>query len=652
MGEFGAEFVNVGEGIAPATAAIDVVGILSREVSSVTAKCLYLPPHEYQMSSSQTSVRSLPVQVFPDGVSRHVLLIPEQHTLWFARGAHLRLDGRVAVVVRGAIRADPTMIFSLPDVRALRPGAALPVPDPATVPSGEAIVRIESDRVRAVYPEWFGAASVPGRDYVSALDAGANTRAIQACVHAACRDRVREGKSLVPLPIVLRGIFCIQDTIDVMPDVNGRGALWLRGNGDASSRNAEIPSLTRYRRSAALRGAAERPSAEEREESALLRVDPRVSLEVEGVGFRCIHDDGDAVAPERDVRRAVLLREGDSVAGSPPERHAFFDRCGLTGGRDATVGIYAVAAGLVGPPRMPGPGGERSIVTAATRYAFHDCSFDGALGGTRSSRRILDVALPPTAMVDLTGGVVFQVRRGFVAPERIHLEAGLHLRGGSALVRSVSFHLGEGPRPSKPEPLPGHDAQPDGQDIWLDAAGGAVAPHLTVLHADSQSWWFLGGTGTRSDAPGAVSLVNVGAGDVNLVDALSDATITSGLRDDPGQLRAVYMPPSIAWPGGTTMLLLEACLFRRYATVAGDRQNIVNVGTSFYVPLDTDPPNFASNWFPPSVIPRPTDSGTVQGLRVVGGHLAGRPIPSRFALRSTSLEAYYPLELPQIAPVP
>lgn len=470
-----------------------------------------------------------------------------------------------------------------------------------------------------------------------------NTKAFQACLHAACRDRTREGVSLPPIPVVAQGIYCIQDTLEVLPDENGRGALWMVGNGDASSRNAGIPSLTRFQRGIASSIPPDARDTAERDDSALLRVDPRVSLEIAGVGFRSIHDVDHATPAGREVRRTILLhhRERSGALSSPPERHAFFDRCGFIGGRDASVGVYDPGDGE--PPM--GTMRARAALSSAARVAFHDCSFDGVMGGERSSRRILDVAVGSGVMITLTGGVVYQVRGRLADAGTIYMEAGLYLRGASTLVRGVSFHLGEGPRPSLSEPASGESPQADGQDIWLDSGGGALAPHLTALHVDSQSWWFLGGTATRSEAAGSVSLLNVGAGDVNLVNALEDLMFSSGLRSDGAQQRSLFMPPSIAWPGGTVPLLLEGCFFRRYATVAGDATRIVNVGTSFYVPLDpaegAELGSFASNWFPPSVIPRPPS-----------GHTEGRLIPAQFALRQDALGRYYPLELPQLDAVP
>ena len=131
---------------------------------------------------------------------------------------------------------------------------------------------------------------------------------------------------------------------------------------------------------------------------------------------------------------------------------------------------------------------------------------------------------------------------------------------------------------------------------------------------------------------------------MNLLDALAATPVESGLRADPLQTRTLFMPPSIEWPGGDVPLLLEGCLFRRYATIEGDRTKVVNVGTSFFVPIDEADAMgnavFSANWFPPRVIPRPPF-----------GHTLGQRIPSEILLRQDAL-SYYPLELPQLRAVP
>jgi hypothetical protein len=225
-------------------------------------------------------------------------------------------------------------------------------------------------------------------------------------------------------------------------------------------------------------------------------------------------------------------------------------------------------------------------------------------------------------------------------------QAGVWLRAGSTFVRSVSFHLDEGPRPSRPAD---QAHLPDGQDLWLDAgADGRFSLHLTVLHADSQSWWFLGGTRCADGNSSAVSLLNVGANDVNLRNALMAAPnghefnrpyLESRIVSDQMQFERLFLPPAVMWPGGRVPLLLLACFFDRYCTAPDNGQGLtVNVGTAFRLGLDLTHPS----WMTPEVIPRPrtaTSSLHDDGAPVI----KGRPIPVLW--RGAGRFNLYPLEL-------
>ena len=213
MGDFGPEFVR-------ATPVRDgTIQSVTFDTALLTdlrgaARGFYFPPYDFMLDQEAHVLPMLPLRRFPDGIERRVLVIEERHTLWFARGARIYLDGPIALIIRGDIRADPTTIFSLPDVRVLSPTPTVPVPDAASVPVGPSLVRIESTRVRAIHPEWFGVVASPGKGYLNEPTAAMNTRAFQACLHAACRDRTRDGVSLPPVPVIATGIYCIQDTLD------------------------------------------------------------------------------------------------------------------------------------------------------------------------------------------------------------------------------------------------------------------------------------------------------------------------------------------------------------------------------------------------------------------------------------------------------
>ncbi|MEZ4390393.1 MAG: hypothetical protein R3A48_04795 [Polyangiales bacterium] len=151
------------------------------------------------------------------------LIFPERHTLWFARGAVLQLAPGVVVIIRGSIIADPTQIFDLPEVR-----ARLSNPT-STEPAGTALVRFESTRIEEIYPEWFGV--VPGFSSTTPAYASASAAAYQACLHAAVRDRDRDGVSLPPLTVVSNGVYSVNETLEVLSDANGSdGTLCVVGS--------------------------------------------------------------------------------------------------------------------------------------------------------------------------------------------------------------------------------------------------------------------------------------------------------------------------------------------------------------------------------------------------------------------------------------
>lgn len=241
----------------------------------------------------------------------------------------------------------------------------------------------------------------------------------------------------------------------------------------------------------------------------------------------------------------------------------------------------------------------RAPVAPLRLYAFRDTSMDAVFviaAPTRLSSHGLDIQLGDDAMVGIAGGRFSARKRDFDG--FVDHRAGVRLRGASLLIRGVSFHLSEGPHPSRTD----WETSPDGQDVWLDARG-SERPHLTMMHCDSQSWWLLGGL--RARAAGAVCLLNVGAGDVNLLER-GDET---GLSSDPGEAMRFYRPPTLFWPGGPTPLLLEGCVFKRYALRLDPTDRIVNVGSTFFQSGAT-----LASWFPARAVPAP---GEWRGGRVI-----------------------------------
>lgn len=704
MGTFGLEFVNARD-VAALSGRLeedDIFGFTAsmlRLMTTPSAITIYFAPWStqppnfndprwrqppgYQIGKTLVDRQMLQPHLFPDGRVRHTLVVPSHVTLWFAPGAYLELGDDVALIIQGGIRAEATQIFLLPDVLALR---TTPWRNPTMVIRESALVRMETTAIERVHPEWFG---VQHEESPTPLNAAANTRALQACIHAACRDRVRDGISLPPLTVVCQGVYSITETMQALPTTNGHGALWMEGIGDASTRGLGLPTIHRFPAGevAAWRYAAgdagQRPlraSVIEGKDSALLRVHPRVSLEISGVGLKCFPwNDGQERTLAVDVAHCILM-EGRRGAVVPlVSRHAFIERCGITGGTDAIIGIFerndpdAVVVARTDAAAAPPSGFERwdvprsppnpsQIGSQGSRTVLRGCSFDAVvnsafLGGrvpARSSKTVVKAFLADASMLDVIGGKIHQVVGVLLGAQSglLDNQAGLHLRGGSALVRSVTFHLDEGPRPS----LPAHLAdRPDGQDIWIDAGiDGRVAYHLTVLHADSQSWWFLGGTQNVVQTSSTVSLLNIGAQDVNLKSAeasvrsggvvaeINGPYAGSGIFRDSRQRARLFLPPAVMWPGGPVPLLLLGCFFDRYCTTPSwDRWGpgmIVNVGTTFRWGLDLT----LALWMTPDAIPRPESEGA--NLSAPGAPaIEGRAVPELW--RGASRYSLYPAEL-------
>jgi hypothetical protein len=674
MGEFGEEFYNVFErvqrGNVSRPLALRVLDAIVAGVTRTEPSYIYFAPEEYPIQFDALTDNPVVDGVLQPRIgSRRVLVFPERHTLWFARGATLELGPNVALIIRGQIRAEATKIFSLPDVRRFwaqgmrtvgRPNEAqlrFALEDAAFAPES-ALVRIESRRMEAIRPEWFDART-EGNSIVN--NGSANARAMQACLDAACRDRMYGDESLLPLTVVCQGAYGLNDTLRGTADANGRGALFLSGDGDVQTRGVGF-GLVRFPRTnvRVVNGAAEDAAAPEEDRSALLRVEPGVSLEIEGASFKVEPvaanfllrgEEATRRDAPRDVRHAILIEEDEEPGREPPWRFVSLDRSGVVGALDSCVTVRRnrrppqSSLGSTGPAPFTGPvssevleafalrdgilvdGGKialanvtvpaRGPVRPGRRYVFRDTAFDThfSIGvPDRSSLYALRVDLAGDAMVELAGGRVQNERKGFDG--FIDYRAGVIVRGASLLARAVSFHGSEGPRPSRADWV----AVPDGQDVWLDAEDRGPPPHLTMMHCDSQSWWLLGTA--RARAAGAVSLLNVGAGDVNLLQ-IPDASAFR--RGDAGESFRFFRPPSLVWPGGDTPLLLEACVFMRYAVRANTASRIANVGTTFYQAS----PSLAT-WFPPEAVARP------------GDWLRGRTIPPEWRLN----QVLRPTELP------
>lgn len=190
---------------------------------------LYFPPGRYPLG--RPVARTGP----PPGVDAEPysdLVVPPEVTLWFAPGAvlaplqrepvradlpDLELEGdRVYVEIQGDILAELQPIF---DVIEVTPGGAL---------EEAGRILLTGNRIREVYPEWWGAASGP---FVGALGHQRNRIALQAAIDAAYHNRVTPRRNArgsfvdasegivwnrrPSIPVVLRGNYLVDGGIYV-----------------------------------------------------------------------------------------------------------------------------------------------------------------------------------------------------------------------------------------------------------------------------------------------------------------------------------------------------------------------------------------------------------------------------------------------------
>lgn len=605
---YGDEFVNVLDEIRRASVdrSSTPVSVLRRLLDRPESKCLYVGGGRVELSADQ----ELSEITLATGRAIRMLVVPENKTLWFGPGGQLVLAAGILLVIRGQIRAEATTIFSLPEVRR------------RDDVEGSSIVRLENPWLEEVLVEWFGAQSRVSEAQIRYTEETAwmNQRAFQACIHAMCRDRSRSsatsspgdpsepltvGPRLPPVTIVLRGIYDVIGTLHATALPGDHPSLWIRGENNATWGSHGIPAIFRYSANSV---PTQFPGVSEGNDSAALRVSPSVSVMLSRVGIYTNNGGEDAPRSE-DVARTLDVRETDA---SPRWRHLFADRCSFRGGRDAAVSIQgepSVAKGVV-PARA----------SRATRYTLYDSTVDAKFAQFRCARVLVDLSLTQDAMVCVDGGLLYT---GGPLPARApaagdlarayacEVDAGIHLRGASLFVRGASFHIAEGPRPSRFAPAPGAPARPDGQDIWWEVADRDAGVHVTALHLDSQSWWFLGSSAPASrQAVGAISVLNVGAGNVNW-DNYLDVRAVAGLRVGgmPGNLDAnqetvFWDPPSVAWGGGALPLLLEACHFDRYVTTPILSPGDVPI-TDIATTMGTPPVAAATTWWVvPEAIPR------------------------------------------------
>ena len=624
MGTYGSEFFNFKvEGLEGRPITPEVVGQALRgqlgfgtDIPRTLPKILYFPPGRYPIDSSSGSEF-----IFHPGME-----------LRFAPGASLEPTTEVTLVVRGSIRAARQQIFRGPD----RPGDRsavlrtefphLPnreilgtrrneiVPGPDSGPRRDellaylrsqngplGLVRIESEEISDIYPEWWGAVhNEPDGDADS-------SDALQACFHAACRDRTREGRLLPALRVVMSGPYRTWRKLVAEAPPGLPGHLWLSGSDPISHGGLGNATITRQLSSQLL-------DLDLLDTQCALELGPRVSLVAEGVSFNSLWLN----APPKDqiASSVSILRARDES-----ERWVLFDRCGLGGGRDSAVRVPDPLAQGFGADASPDAAPDRVRVGLqqctlnAWRADVVEATSKGLVPLAFRVRRPLSLQLQSRDVVALSAcflrGSAFT--RAFPGarlptPGELTFEAGIHVRGGALYVRGTTFHFADGPRPIRPAPPTGRPDLPDGQDIWLDSgAQGLDSTQLTMMQCETQSWWCLGGKPVVRDASRAASvLLALSGSNVNwkddttkpILERLRGVSAAAILYND----NMADDPPVVAWPGGDSFLVTVGCVFGRYVTLAADSQ-VFDVGSMFFLPfpeLQTVP-----RWLPPRFIPRP-----------------------------------------------
>lgn len=297
------------------------------------------------------------------------------------------------------------------------------------------------------------------------------------------------------------------------------------------------------------------------------------------------------------------------------DRSLIFERCGFQGSREACVKLE--------------PSQERS---GPLRASFFQCVFN-----THVTDLVATSALPFGAAVRTANALRLDLaerdnvsfsenwfrgirqdafRKGVPppgAPIDLYFQAGIDALGGSLFVRGSTFHFGDGPRPSRPnDPTSGlAPFLADGQDIWLRASRSVPSTQLTVLHAESQSWWFLGAERTeKGDGDAAVVLIAYSGGNVQWGEGLFRNEYLAAVRASVPGVRfdandaARHDPPPVIWPGGATRLVTVGCRFRGFVALAQDAK-VYDIGSTFEFRWGGG--DSLPTWLSLSVVPRPPE---------------------------------------------
>lgn len=589
MGDYGREFLNFAIYLDEALLSNE-----SRSVSGTLFGALALRPSVVYFS---------PRSYFLDG-SAGEFVFPEGVELRFAPGARLMPSPGIVITIRGSIRAGRHQIFGrltqTRDERWLEAEYShLPNADSIprslvglhqgtvnslfaylsrqTAPPG--LIRIESLEIDEIYPEWWGAEF---NESDAAID---SSDALQACFNAACRDRVRDGQPLPALPVSMRGPYLIDRKIVVEAPEGLPGALWLRGEDPVSHGGVGLASISR-RSNNALRvlGLTDLDCA--------IELGPRVSAQFDGVSFQSIWSG--STGDENEVRGVLAVRRSDEEG----DRSIILDRCGFVGGSQSAVEVSEDS------PEKPRRGRLRLSLSQCTLNATRQDLEERFV----RTRRLMDLRLRDDDSVGMSACFL----RGNKQPGDTPLgrlswpldfEAGVFVVGGALHVRGSTFHFADGPRPSRPLDV----VAPDGQDVWLERGRARRATQFTAQGVESQSWWFLGGRPSESDAPEpSTLLMGFAGGNVQWRDSPFKAYLAKLQGRSPGveatdATERAPSPPPVAWPGGNSYLITVGCRFRQYVTL-GPGAVVYDVGSTFE--LLNPAVQSSPRWVEPRYIPR------------------------------------------------
>lgn len=362
---------------------------------------LYFTPGRYYLGRPTLPPFELPGSEFGD------IVIPPEVTLWFAPGAVLvplagtevarrpgqgleELAQSVRIEIHGDIIAERRQIFSV----------WLDENDPSS-PAG--VILLLGDRIREVYPEWWGASPEALQDSpANRVSVRRNAAAIQAAIDAAYHRRVSPRRSSLAsvatdrvtgavawnrrpsIPIVMMGQYLIDREVHV-----GVPATWME-----SADPLKQPPLSGFElegeRTIATTGTG-KPSlvaATDFVGRALLAIRGPTTFSVRNLSFYGNYQ----------VRSCVTVEPIDAAWGCASfDGCAFFLASASSSAPDASTAQVVLDAESRRRPARPG------VTSAAPRdywnVAFKRCTFlpAGTVGDYDIGRKIMDRRIPDTA---------------------------------------------------------------------------------------------------------------------------------------------------------------------------------------------------------------------------------------------------------------